>query len=328
MEMEKMKAAIHVKYGKLDGIIIDQIKKPTPKENELLIKIVYSSLTPSDILLHSGKFPLLFWIPIRLLFGFFRPRRLILGYEFSGIIHDIGSEVTQFKIGEEVFGATYWKMSTHAEYICLKEKAAIARIPENLSLKEAAVLPDGASTALSFLEKANIREGEHVLIHGSSGSVGTYAVQIAKYLGAKVTAVCSYRNVDLVKTLGADDVIDYTKEDYGDRTSTYDIVFDTVGKTSFFHARKSLKRNGRFVSTGLPILKSLTAKIFGFVSSKRCIGGMVTSNQTKLNRISDMVRLGKVIPVIDKVFSMENIHEAHSYVETGRKRGNVVISIH
>lgn len=304
-----MKAVVYNKYGGPNVLEVTEMARPHPKDNEMLVKIHAATVTSGDVRLRASDFPPLFWLPARLLFGLFKPKKKILGHELAGTIEAIGKNVTKFKVGDQIFGTTTMlKTGSYAEYICLPEEwknGVLVLKPENLNFKEAAALPVGAMTAMCLLEKANLKKGQQVLIYGASGSVGSYAVQLAKQEGATVTGVCGGSNVDLVKSLGAERVIDYMKEDYSERNEKFDIVFDAVGKTTKAKAKKVLNAEGKFV----------TIK-------------MLTKEKTEhLERIKELAEQRKLKPFIDKSFSLDEMVNAHEYVDSGRKRGNVVIDI-
>ncbi len=309
IKLTKMKAAIYKKYGAPDVIEVTEVERPSPKDNEMLIKIHAATVTSGDVRLRSSDFPPLFWLPARLLFGLFKPKKKILGHELAGVVEEIGKSVTKFKVGDAVFGTTTMlSTGSYAEYICLPEKwksGVVALKPENLSFQQAAALPVGAMTAMFLLEKANLKDEQNVLVYGASGSVGSYAVQIANQKGAKVTGVCSSSNFEMVKSLGANHLIDYKKDDYFEGEEKFDIVFDAVGKTTKSNAKKVLKPNGTFVS-----IKMLTKE--------------TTEN---LEQIKDMAEQEELKPYIDKHYKLDDIVKAHEYVDSGRKRGNVVIEI-
>ena len=304
-----MKAVVYKKYGPPYVLEVTEIEKPKPRDNEMLVKIHSSTVTSGDVRLRSSDFPPLFWLPARLIFGLFNPKKKILGHELAGTIEAIGKNITKFKVGDSVFGTTTMlKTGSYAQYICLPQEwnnGVVALKPENLSFKEAAALPVGAMTAMFLLEKANLKNGLKVLIYGASGSVGSYAVQFAKLNGATVTGVCSSSNVEMVKSLGAEKVIDYKKQDFSEASEKYDIVFDAVGKTTKAKAKKVLNAEGKFVT-----IKMLTKE--------------KTEN---LERIKELAEQGKLKPFIDKTFALDEIVSAHEYVDSGRKRGNVVIEI-
>lgn len=304
-----MKAVVYKKYGPPNVLRVTEMAKPHPKDNEMLVKIHAATVTSGDVRLRSSDFPPLLWLPARLIFGLFKPKKKILGHELAGTIEEIGKNVTKFKVGDPVFGTTTMlKTGSYAEYICLPEEwknGVVALKPENLTYKEAAALPVGAMTAMYLLEKANLKKRQQVLIYGASGSVGSYAVQLAKQKGAAVTGVCSGSNVEIVKSLGAEEVIDYRKEDYSEHNEKFDIVFDAVGKTSKAKAKKSLHAKGTFVS-----VKMLTKE-----------------KSEHLEQIKELVEKGKLKPFIDRTFTLNDIVKAHENVDSGRKRGNVVIEI-
>ena len=304
-----MKAAVYQKYGPPEVISLTKLDKPQPKSHELLIKVTASTVAAADIRVRASDFPWFFWLPARLIFGLFKPKKSVLGHEYAGTVEAVGEAVTQFKPGDRVFGTTtLLKQGAYAEFVCVPEKGkncVVSHAPENLELAEAAALPIGAMTALFLLEKAKITTGQKVLVYGASGSVGTYAVQMARQMGAEVTGVCSTANVDLVQSLGATQVIDYKKEDYAAAGSQYDIVFDAVGKTPKSKAKSVLKKGGRYVS------------IHMFTSEKA----------EKLQEIAKMVDAQELKPVIDCSYSLEDIVEAHRYVDSGRKKGNVIVRI-
>ncbi|MBD0779972.1 NAD(P)-dependent alcohol dehydrogenase [Maribacter sp. ANRC-HE7] len=304
-----MKAVVHEKYGSPKVLMIKDKKKPKPKTDEILVKIHAATVTSGDIRLRGSDFPPLFWLPARLIFGLFAPKKKILGHELAGIVEEIGQSVTEFNVGDSVFGTTTMlNTGSYAEYICLPQKwkhGVVALKPENLGYQEAAALPVGAMTAMYLLEKANLKHGQNVLIYGASGSVGSYAVQITNQKGSRVTGVCSTPNFGMVKSLGAESLIDYTKVDYSDGNEKFDIVFDAVGKTSKAKAKKVLKPGGNFVS-----IKMLTKE----------------SNE-HMRLIKEMAEKGELKPFIDRYYTLDEIVKAHEYVEQGKKRGNVVISI-
>ncbi|WP_282055979.1 NAD(P)-dependent alcohol dehydrogenase [Maribacter luteus] len=304
-----MKAAVYNTYGPPNVLQLTEVDKPQPKENEILIKIYAATVTAGDVRLRASDFPPLFWLPARLIFGLFKPKKKILGHELSGTIEAIGKNVTKFKVGDKVFGTTTMlPTGSYAEYICLPEEwkhGVLAIRPDNLGFKEAAALPIGAMTAMYLLDKASLNKGQKVLVYGASGSVGSYAVQLAKQQEATVTAVCSGPNFDMVRSLGADNVLDYKKEDYSESIEKFDIVFDAVGKTAKSKAKKVLKGGGAFVT-----IKMLTKE-----------------KNENLGLIKRLAEAGKLQPFIDRTFGLNEIVAAHEYVDLGRKRGNVVIEI-
>jgi NADPH:quinone reductase-like Zn-dependent oxidoreductase len=299
-----MKAIVYTKQGPPEVLQLKEIEKPLPKNNEVLVKIYCATVTAGDVLLR--KLPLI----LTLIFGIFgMKRRKIPGVEFSGVIESIGKDVTVFKVGDRVFGTTTGLSSgANAEYVCIPNKwkmGVIGKIVEGVSFDDAAALPVGGMTALYLLHKANIQKGQHILIYGASGSVGTYAVQLAKYFGAEVTGMCSTRNLELVRSIGADHVIDYKKENFTENGQKYNIIFDTVRKIHAKQCRESLKPNGVFITVRSPTKEM----------------------QENLDTLIQLVKSGEIKPVIDRKYSISKVQEAHEYVETGRKKGNVIIKI-
>lgn len=300
-----MKAIVTTKYGSADGLQFQEAETPTPGNNEVLIRVYAATVTAGDVMLRRLLFPV--WLPLRLFMGL--KRKKIPGHEFAGDIAAVGKDVTRFRIGDQVFGTTTGlSVGANAEYICLPEKwdgGVLAIKPANVTYEEAAAVPVGGMTALHFLREGNIQSGQNVLIYGASGSVGTYAVQLASYFGANVTGVCSTRNVELVKSLGASTIIDYTQEDFTERGETYDLIFDAVGKQSPARSKSSLTENGSYVS-----IRSSTHE--------------KTEN---LLFLKELIEAGKIRAVIDKRYPLEETAEAHRYVEAGHKTGNVVITM-
>jgi len=297
-----VKAAVVAKYGSPEGLHIKDLEKPTPQANEILAHIRATTVTFGDAALRRMK------LPVRLVFGLFMGglgKNKILGHEFAGEVEMVGSEVTMFKPGDHVFGSAGMKGGTHAEYISLPEDAMVTIKPSNMTFEESAAVPIGGHTALYILKPANIQPGQKVLVYGASGSVGTYALQLAKYWGAEVTGVCSKSNLEWVKDLGADNVIDYKTEDFTQNGETYDVIFDAVHKISSKQCKGSLQENGVFLSV--------------YSSTKEDVENLVF--------LREIIEAGKLKAVIDRRFPLEQIIEAHRYVDTGRKKGNVVITL-
>ncbi|MFD4929808.1 NAD(P)-dependent alcohol dehydrogenase [Peribacillus butanolivorans] len=322
-----MKAIICTKYGPPDVLQLKEVEKPAPKDNEVLIKIYATTVSSGDARMRSSTFPKGFWLPGRIALGLIKPKKSILGYELAGEIEAIGKDVKRFNEGDLVFGFTGASFGANAEYICLPEERVVVK-PDNMTYEEAASVPFGALSSLFFLrDKGNIQSGQKVLIYGASGSLGTFAIQLAKHFGSEVTGVCSTTNLELVKSLGADKVIDYTNEDFTKYGKTYDIIFDTVGKTSFSRCKSSLKQKGFYLAAvaGLPqFVQMLWTSMIG---SKKVIGGITPGRTEDLIFLKELIEAGKIKSVIDRHYPLEQIAEAHSYVEKGHKKGNVVITL-
>ena len=322
-----MKAIVYKKYGPPEVLQLAEVEKPAPKDNEVLVKIHATTVTAGDCRARSFTVPPAFWLPARISLGFSEPKKPVLGLELAGEIESVGKDVKRFKKGDQVFAATLVGFGAYAQYISLPEDAAIAIKPSNLTYEEAAALPIAARTALHYVRKANIRTGQKVLVYGASGSVGTYAVQLARYFGAQVTGVSSTANLELVKTLGADKVIDYTKEDFSETGERYDVIFEAVDKSSFSACMKALQDGGIYlnVTTPFPSLQMIRTKIR--TNKKIMLGENPPESAEDLTFLKELVEAGKLKPVIDRRYPMEKIVEAHRYVDRGHKRGNVVITI-
>lgn len=318
-----MKAIVYTKYGSPDVLELKDVKKPIPKDNEVLIRIYATSVTAADCLMRRGE-----TFISRVFLGFRKPRLRILGTELAGEIEETGKDVKRFKKGDRVYGFTGFGLGAYAEYNCMPENGSLVIKPSNMNYGEAAAVVDGASTALFFLkEKANIRNGQKVLIVGASGSIGTFAVQIAKYFGAEVTGVCSTANLDLVKSLGADRVIDYTKDDFTKNSETYDIIFDTAGKSSFSHSKESLNEKGQYLSTNVGLKYLFLSLWTSLVGGKKIISAMSIEKTEALIFIKKLIEAEEIKLMVDRIYPLEKIANAHSYVEKGHKKGNVIIKV-
>jgi NADPH:quinone reductase-like Zn-dependent oxidoreductase len=322
-----MKAITYTNYGPPDVLQIEEVAKPSPKDNEVLIKTRATTVTSGDWRVRSLNVPVGFGFISRLIFGVFKPRQPILGTELAGEIESVGKNVKKFKAGDQIFAFSGAAMGCYAEYKCMPENGAVSLKPANLSYGEAAAISFGGTTALDFFKRGKLQSGEKVLINGASGGVGTAAVQLAKHFGAEVTGVCSTTNLELVKSLGANHVIDYTKEDFTDNGMSYDIIVDTAGTAPFSRIKNSLKEGGRLllVLGGLPDMLQIPWVLM--TSNKKIIAGPANERAEDLQFLAKLAELGKFKPVIDRQYPFEQIAEAHSYVDTGRKKGNVVINL-
>lgn len=320
-----MKAVVNKKYGSPNVFEQSELEKPIPKNNEVLISIKASTVTTADCMMRRGDTLL-----SRVLLGLRRPKKKyqLLGTEFSGGIESVGNKAKKFKPGDQVYAFRGFGTGCYAEYKCMNENASLALKPKNMTFGEAASVVDGATTALFFLkEKGHIKKGDKVLINGASGSIGTFAVQLAKYFGAEVTGVCSTKNIDLVKSLGADHVVDYTKTDFTKAGESYDIIFDTVSKSSFSKCKQSLNYGGKYIVTVMTFKRVALSLLTKLCKKRKLIFAMSINKTDGLNFIRSLIEKGQLKTVIDKHYKLNEISQAHKYVEQGHKRGNVVIEI-
>jgi NADPH:quinone reductase-like Zn-dependent oxidoreductase len=322
-----MKAIVYESYGSPEVLQLKEIEKPTPKDNEVLIKTHATTVTSGDWRVRSLNVPTGFGLIMRLVFGVSKPKQPILGTELAGVVESVGKDVKKFKAGDAVFAFSDAAMGCYAEYKCMPQDGAMALKPANLTFDEAAALSFGGTTALDFLRRGKLQHGEKVLINGASGGVGTAAVQLARHFGADVTGVCSTANVELVRSLGASHVIDYTKEDFTHNGETYDVIVDTAGTAPFPRSKASLKEGGRLlmVLAGLPDM--LQIPWVSMTSRKKIIAGPAAAGAEDLRFLAGLAEAGEFKPVIDRCYPFEQIVEAHRYVDSGRKKGNVVITL-
>jgi NADPH:quinone reductase-like Zn-dependent oxidoreductase len=316
-----MKAVVHDNYGPPDVLKLDEVERPVPKEDEVLVEIHATTVTRTDCGLRAAD-PFF----ARALTGLRRPKRRTPGLEFAGVVEAVGGAVTGFEVGDEVFGI---RGGSNAEYVCVRESGALAHKPAGISFEEAAAVCDGACSALSCLRNADLREGRSILVYGASGSIGTAAVQVAKHFGAHVTAVCNTKNVELVRSLGADVVIDYLQEDFTKTGETYDVIFDAVGKHSFRRSRRSLKPGGIFITTDLGFMwhAPLAVLLTRWIGDKKARLGIARYTKQDVLFVKELIETGDYRPVIDRRYAIEDVVEATKYVETGQKTGNVVLTL-
>jgi NADPH:quinone reductase-like Zn-dependent oxidoreductase len=322
-----MKAIVWTKYGSPDVLQLQEVEKPTPRDNEVLIKTYAATVTAGDCEVRSLKMPLWIWLPIRLYAGLSRPTRItILGQELAGEIEAVGKDVTRFKKGDQVFAATFFRFGAYAQYACLPETYPVMK-PSNMTYEEAATIPTGGVNGLHFLRTANIQAGERVLINGAGGSIGTYAVQIAKSFGAEVTAVDSTEKLAMLRAIGADHVIDYTREDFTRNNQTYDVIIDVAGKSPFSGSVRALKPKGRYILGNASFLGMIRSRWAPMPLEKKVAVALANYKAEDYTFLTGLIEAGKIKPVIDRRYPLEQTAEAHRYVETGHKKGNVIITV-
>jgi NADPH:quinone reductase-like Zn-dependent oxidoreductase len=335
MQEKIMKAVVYTEYGPPQVLRLTEVEKPAPKDNEILIRVHATSVNIGDIWARNFKemtpakftmpFPL--WLPSRMYFGFTKPKINILGNEFAGQVESVGKDVKRFRNGDQVFGYRGQRMGANAEYLCMPEDGAVAIKPANMTYEEAATVPYGALTALSLLRKVNIQRGQKVLINGASGGIGSAAVQLARYFGSEVTGVCGTPRLEFVKALGADKVIDYTREDFTKNGETYDLIFDILGRSSFSSCKNSLTQNGIYLLASFKMKQLVQMLWTSRTSGKKVICALSSENSKDLIFIKELVEAGKIKSIIDRCYPLEQTAEAHRYVEKGCKRGSVIITM-
>jgi NADPH:quinone reductase-like Zn-dependent oxidoreductase len=330
-----MKAVVYTEYGSPDVLHVKEVAKPALNDNEVLVRVQAAPVNFGDLLARNFKsvsprqfsMPIFFWLPARLAFGFRKPTKNILGSEFAGEVEAVGAAVTRFKPGDQVFGYRGQSMGAYAEYLCMPEGGMLALKPANMTFEEAATVPYGALTALSLLKKVNLQRGQKVLINGASGGIGSAAVQLAKYFGAEVTGVCGTPRLEFVKALGADKVIDYTREDFTRNGEAYDLIFDILGKSSLARGKRSLKPDGRYLFASFK-MKHLVQMLWTKIAGSRKVICALSSEKTEdLTFIKELIEAGQYRAIIDKCYPLERAAEAHRYVESGCKAGSVVITM-
>lgn len=322
-----MKAVIYTRYGGPEVLHLADVETPTPRADEVLVKVHATTVTSADVRLRSLRVPAGFGLMVRLFFGIRKPRKPILGGEFAGVVEAVGPDVTGFEVGDAVFGASNSR-GCYAEYVAVPEDGPIAHKPEALSFEEAAAVAFGGLSSLTYVRDfGEVVPGQHVLIYGASGALGTYAVQLAKHFGARVTGVCSTANLDLVRSLGADAVIDYTQRDFAADGPAYDVIFETVGKVPYAHGRRALKPGGRYLLAVAGMGEFMQVLWSSLSGRKDLKAGDAVFTQPNLLVLKGLLEEGVIRPVIDRYYTLAQVPEAHRYVDTGRKRGNVVIRV-
>jgi len=323
-----MKGVVYTKYGSPDVLQLKEVEKPIPKGDEVLIKVHAAEATKADCELRSFNFPVKwFWLPLRITMGLIKPKKQILGGYFAGEIESVGKDVSNFKKGDQVFGTTKLRMGAYGEYVCLPASYTLVPKPCNVSFEEAAAVPLGGLNALHFLRKANIRKGEKVLVNGAGGSIGTFGVQIAKAMGAEVTAVDSTVKEEMLRRIGADHFFDYTKEDFAKSCKTYDVILDMVAKSSYSECVKILNSKGRYLIANPRISDMLRSVLTSKFTDKTAIFVFAGEKEEELLALKEMIEEGKIKIIVDKIYPLEQAAEAHRRVETEQRLGPVVISV-
>jgi NADPH:quinone reductase-like Zn-dependent oxidoreductase len=317
-----MKAAVYTHYGSPDVLQLKEVAKPAPKDSEILVRINATAVNSGDVRLRKAD-PL----AVRLFFGLLKPKINRLGSVFSGEVESVGRLVKRFKAGDRVFGHSDMSLGTYAEYICVPEDGSLASKPTSITHNDAAAIPFGGVTALHFIRKAIIKPNQRILVVGASGAVGSAAVQLAKSYGAVVTAVCSTSNIDLVRSIGVDKVIDYTKEDFTENGEIYDVIFDTVNTITVSRSLKSLAENGVMILSAAGISEMLQGLWISMTSKRKVMTGVIGHNAADIILLRELIETGKFKAVIDRTYPLEQIVEAHAYAEKGHKKGNVTINI-
>ena len=323
-----MKAIVYTKYGSPDVLQLEEVDKPAPKDDEVLIKVHAAEATKADCEMRSFNFPVKwFWLPLRIAMGLTKPKKQILGGYFAGEVDSVGKDVSKFKTGDQIFGATRLRLGAYGEYMCLPASYTLVPKPNNMSFEEAAAVPLGGLNALHFLRKANIRKGEEVLVNGAGGSIGTFGVQIAKAMGAVVTAVDSTIKEELLCRIGADHFIDYTKEDFTSSGQTYDVIFDMVANSSYFGCVKALNPKGRYLMANPRITDMIRSVLTSIFTDKTAIFVFAGEKEEELLELKEMIEQGKIKSIVDKIYPLEQAAEAHLRVETEQRLGPIVISV-
>ncbi len=323
-----MKAIVYKKYGSPDVLHVKEVEKPSPKDNEILIKVRAAEATKADCELRSFKFPVKwFWLPLRIAMGLTKPKNQILGGYFSGEVESVGKNVSRFKQGDQIFGAAKLRMGAYGEYICLPESYTMVKKPNNMSFEEAAAVPLGGLNALHFLRKAEIKPGEKVLVNGAGGSIGTFGVQIAKAMGAEVTAVDSALKEEMLREIGADHFIDYSKDEFTKNNQSYDVILDMVAKSSYAKCVKALAPKGRYLMANPRVSDMFRSVMTSMVTDKSAIFAFAGETEEELLALKEMIEQGKIKSIVHKSYPMEQAAEAHRTVEAEQRLGTIVISI-